>query len=129
MKKQLSLDLNKLLSSYYQSPDLPYEIIESFLKTLPTFTRALSKSIVTKDPKSIELIAHTIRGALSSLYAEPARLLSWKLEQVARGQNTKTIETTAKELQLALDELKQDLMQILKNKANNNEQKKRTHRR
>ena len=73
------------LENFRGIEDLACEAIQSFLGTLPSLIRAIELAIQTKNAKQLEFSAHSLKGSLSNFYAEPAKLLAGKLEQLGRG--------------------------------------------
>ena len=52
----------------------------------------IESAIQTKNSEKLEMAAHRLKGALASLYANPARQLAWKLEQAAHDRTGFAVE-------------------------------------
>lgn len=81
-----SYNKEKFLMQFQGMEDLALHAVSSFLDNLPDLLSSIEKSLKTKNPKELELSAHTLKGVLSNFYAEPSQLLAWKLEQIGSGQ-------------------------------------------
>ena len=84
-RKEPTFNRDIFLKNFQGIEDLALESIDNFLLTLPTLLVAIDSSLKTKNGKDLELSAHSLKGSLSHFYAEPSKLLAWKLEQLGRG--------------------------------------------
>lgn len=80
-------DEKTFFENFQGMEDLAQETIKNFLEHLPTLLSAVQKSIQSQNSEELEISAHSLKGALSNFYAEPARLLAWKLEELGNKKN------------------------------------------
>ncbi len=80
----LTFDKNKISANFSVLDDILCEAVASFINTWPSVLSAIELSIKNKDSKSLIHEAHTLKGMVSSFYAEKARLLAYELEKMGR---------------------------------------------
>ncbi len=105
----LSFDQKAFLSNFQGMEDLAEQTICSFLTTLPQLVFAVESAIQNQNPKELELSAHTLKGVLSNFFAEPSRLLAWKLEKMGHDQLIQDASQVLLELSPELTRLFEDL--------------------
>ncbi len=103
------------LANFHGMEDLAQETILDFLKTLPELISKIENTIQSGDLPTLELEAHSLKGALSNFFARPAELLAWKLEQLAHGQVPGDEEHVFAELKLEIERLSKALKSLFDN--------------
>jgi two-component system, sensor histidine kinase len=96
-------------SNFHGMDDLVKKTIHSFILALPEMIEALRAAVEAKNPSAVEIAAHTLKGALSNFYAEPARLLAWQMEQMGHGAIGSDADNTLRSLIAELEKLALDL--------------------
>jgi HPt (histidine-containing phosphotransfer) domain-containing protein len=67
-----------------------------------------------RDFKELELSAHTLKGVISNMYADRARLLAWQLEQMGHSASAESAEKIYLELETELIKLVSELQPFAK---------------
>ena len=111
-----TFDRDSFSANFSGMEDLAQETILSFLTSLPKLLSEVEKALQTKNCAALELSSHTLKGALSTFFAEPTRELAWKLEQMGNTQSITDAEAVFQELKLHLDRLTKDLHNETKRK-------------
>ncbi|MGK5082993.1 Hpt domain-containing protein [Bdellovibrionota bacterium FG-1] len=97
-----AFDRDVFEANFVGMEDLALEAIMDFLDVFPQLVAAIDVAMIIKAPVDLELAAHTLKGALAIFYAEPARLLAWRLEQMGCGvildDERKTLNELSSEL-------------------------------
>jgi len=114
VQKYDSFDCTKLLENFAGMTDLISKMMVSFLDILPSHLKQIDKAIIEKNSSSLAISAHALKGAVSNLYAEPSRLLAWKLEQIGHGVVQQDAMEVFQLLKVELAELTLDLQLYLK---------------
>lgn len=112
-EKAPSFDKKTFMANFDGMEDLAEETIRSFLSTLPGLISAVDLAIHTKNASKLELAAHTLKGAVSNFYAEPSRILAWKLEQIGHAQTTSDANKVFLEMKVELEVLCSALESLL----------------
>ena len=107
--KGKSFDKNTFLANFQGMEDLAHETAVNFLSTLPELVSKVEAAIHSKEAAKLEVTAHTLKGAVSNFYAEPSRLLAWKLEEKGKTKNLDGATETLTELKRELETLALDL--------------------
>lgn len=105
---QPSFDRIKFMTNFQGIEDLAIETINSFLESLPQLVLALETAIHKMRADEIELAAHTLKGAISNFYAEPAQLAAWKLEHMSHGSDLPGMKVAFSNLKIELVRLERD---------------------
>lgn len=92
-----------LLQNYEGIEDLMLEVIDLFLSKIEGLLYDVKASIDKKDAKSLEISAHSLKGAVSNFYAEPSRLLAWELEKIGHSCSTEGTEEILSKLRSEID--------------------------
>lgn len=108
-----SFDKNTFMANFQGMEDLAHETIKSFLPTLPSLISDVEEAIDSKNALKLELAAHTLKGAVSNFYAEPSKILAWKLEQIGHAQTTLDANKIFFELKNELEGLRGALESLL----------------
>ena len=61
------------------------EMVQTFLEELPNYVATLDKAMRAGDAEALEREAHSVKGALAALRAEPGRALAEQVEELAKG--------------------------------------------
>lgn len=104
-EKNEPLDREKFLTQFQGMEDLAQHAVDSFLESRPALTQAIEAAIGRKNPEELEIAAHTLKGVVSNFFAEPSRLLAWRLEQLGHGKRLDDAESLFKELEIELEKL------------------------
>ena len=110
--KVAPFDRNLYLANAGVLEDFAKETVLSFLETLPKLTTDIEMAITSKNASELEFAAHSLKGAISHFYAEPSRLLCWKLEQMGHGKDFDGMKKTFCDLKMELDRLVQALKEF-----------------
>jgi CheY-like chemotaxis protein len=116
LKIVASFNEKKYVEYFDGMPDLALETIETFFASVPNMMQKIEKAIHTQAADELEISAHTLKGSLSYLFAENARLLAWRLEKMGQGNTMTEAKHVLQELQSEIDALKAQL-KIFKQKA------------
>jgi HPt (histidine-containing phosphotransfer) domain-containing protein len=81
------------------------ELIDMFLVELPKWTAALESSLASGDAVLLNRTAHSIKGAVSTFGADPARLAAFALEAAAKHGQLQDAPRLLAELKEALNRL------------------------
>ncbi len=81
------IDLGQMLEVLDGDRSLAAEVLHAFLGSLPTSITELQAAIAADDLEALQRGAHSLKGATSTLGAEPAHALARKLEQLAQAGN------------------------------------------
>lgn len=111
--KLQTFDKDMMMANFQGLEDLAFDSIESFLSTLPSLVSEIESAINSKSASQLELASHTLKGVVSNFYAEPSRLLAWKLEQIGHTQRTTGAEKIFVEMKIELDALQRELNSLL----------------
>lgn len=80
----LPLNYDAALAAVEGDPELLAELVRLFLEDCPKQMVALQQAVEFRDGKSIERIAHSLKGAIGSFAARPAYEAALKLEGLGR---------------------------------------------
>ena len=103
--KLKSFDPVPFMENFKGMEDIAHDMILEFLCTLPTMLSNLKDAVNARDPSRIELAAHTIKGVVSTFYAEPSRRLAEKLEAKGKERQLENVSEIFRELSLELTTL------------------------
>ncbi len=84
---EISFDKKLFLGNFSGIEGFYITVINSFLFSLPKLLSNVGISIMNNNTSELEIASHTLKGALSYLFAEPTMILSAKLEKIARDKN------------------------------------------
>lgn len=112
--KRIIFDCQTYMANFAGMEDLARETIKSFLNTLPKMLSDIQHAIEEKNSSDLELHAHTLKGAVSNFYAEPARLLAWELEKLGKNKNMQNATDLIKDLVQELKLLENEFNLFLK---------------
>ncbi|MFQ3592904.1 MAG: PAS domain-containing protein, partial [Gemmataceae bacterium] len=102
-------DLNEALDRCGGDRGLLRELIDLFLADMPQQLVNLQKAIDDQNPEIVYRLAHTLKGAVATFGAEPARLAALELELTSRtGQQAETLACLER-LRQRLEELSREL--------------------
>lgn len=110
-------DKTKFMKNFHGLETIAWELIATFLTTLPALKKKIEFAILSKDSLELELTAHTLKGVISNFHAEPAQKITKRLEEMGHNKITENNEEIFKELNLELDRLAIELQEYLKNKG------------
>lgn len=106
-------DRTAFWSNFYGMEDVAKDTILNFLDILPKIISQIEDAIKLKNPKSLEIAAYTLKGAVSNFYAEPSKLLAWRLEQISTGNGSNSDpRCTMEGAGIVLSELKIELKRL-----------------
>lgn len=101
------------LANFQGIESLVDEVIESFLMIAPELLINIERAIHSKNPKSLELAAHTLKGAVSNFYAESACALAQTLETQGKHQTFDCPELVFENLKMEIHALELELKKLL----------------
>lgn len=95
------LDYEKLFERMEGDTDLIKEIFAIFVEEAPERREKFETALAGRDIQSMILLSHSLKGASSTLHAEPLRQASYELEHAARdGDEARMAELTPVVLEL-----------------------------
>jgi HPt (histidine-containing phosphotransfer) domain-containing protein len=98
-------DQAAFLENFKGIESVALEIIAKFLDNLPTLIVDIEAAIAAKNPKQLEIAAHTLSGVVSNFYAKKSQDLAKELEQIGRDQFGQDPTNALVELKLELGKL------------------------
>lgn len=87
MNAPIQLDSHTAIERMGGDPSMYRMLIEMYLDDQANQIKSLFSSFAAHDGKTFERAAHSVKGLMASLGAEPAREFAWKLEQAGRADN------------------------------------------
>jgi two-component system, sensor histidine kinase and response regulator len=79
------LNVPEALEFFGGDADFFAEMVQTFLEELPNYVAALHAAMRAGDAEALAREAHSVKGALAALRAEPGRALAERLEDLAEG--------------------------------------------
>ncbi len=110
------LDHNAIQEEYGEIMDTFSEGIRIFAGEFPIYLEDLRLAIEEKDGGAMSDTAHTLKGALSSIFAVKASELAFQIEQYFSLDQTKEIYEVYTELVESINELMSELEEFTKDK-------------
>jgi len=86
--------------------ELLKEIVPLFLKELPQLLTNLREAVASGDAKALEGAAHTLKGVVGNIGAQPAFEVALKLEMMGREANLAEAAPAYRRLENELNRLK-----------------------
>lgn len=80
-------------------------IIDLFLEKSDFFLEGIAKSISEKNPKNLELSAHTLKGAVATFQAERCHSLAYEIEKIGKAQSINGALDNFEELRIEVNKL------------------------
>ncbi|MFC1480146.1 Hpt domain-containing protein [Candidatus Omnitrophota bacterium] len=111
-KNSSAFDLQAVLSRVGGDHKLLREIIKMYTEDYPKKLKQIREGIERSDAKTIERIAHIIRGAVSNFEAKDAFESARRLEKIAKSGDLEKADTAFAELENELRRLEDDLDNI-----------------
>jgi signal transduction histidine kinase/DNA-binding response OmpR family regulator len=108
-----AFDRAALLARVDADWELRNEIIETFLADCPDMLDEVERAMLARDHVALALAAHSLKGALKAVSAEPAAARAAELEQIGRRGSLAGAEQPWRALVDDLDTLKQELESAL----------------
>ena len=105
MRGGAAMDREEALSRLGGDRRLLSDLGEVFVDTLPDYLAAIDQAMKNKDGRSLELSAHTLKGALASFSAKPSVEAAGKLELAGRDRDFERAEQIRQVLDLELNRL------------------------
>ena len=103
----------KLLASLHGDDLALRRIVQLYLDTTPQFVEKMRDAVARQDAPALCYAAHTLKGSLMHLGADPARGMATELERRARLGSMEGTESLMADLQRELDGLEASLRQWL----------------
>jgi len=100
-------DKASLLDRLMGDEELANEIIGGFLKDIPHLFTALKEALDNGDAPSVQLQAHTIKGAFANVGGEALRDTAFKIEKAGEAGDLETLKACMPELEAQFDRLKE----------------------
>ncbi len=90
------------------------EVAELFLETSPELTTQIEHAVRTKDARTLERAAHTLKGAISNFAAEDAFQAALLLEKMGRSGDFTAAEDALRNLEIQIARLRPALASLLR---------------
>jgi len=103
------LDLTQLQANCGGNPVLVREIVAVFLDDSPRLLSEIRQAIQEDNGRSLELVAHTLKGALSNFGAAVAMAAARTLEQQGRTGELAGARAACAALEQSLEQLRHEL--------------------
>jgi HPt (histidine-containing phosphotransfer) domain-containing protein len=87
-----SVDLPELLARVDNDRELLHDLLSIFKEEFPRHLYALQEAVACEDCKQAEAVSHTLKGMLSNLAVTRAAACAAQLEQLARGDDKKSLK-------------------------------------
>jgi len=106
-------DRQGMLRRLMNDEELATAVMDSFLEDIPKQIQALQDYLKTGDAPSVELQAHTIKGASANVGGEALRAVAWEMEQAAKSKDLESAERFMSELEKRWLDLKKAMQESL----------------
>lgn len=103
------LDRDALIELLDGNPNLILTVIDSFLNDCPDYMVAIREAVEEKDAERLMREAHSLKGAVGSLRAEPASEAAQVLEEMGRSGDFTGAEAALETLEDEIGRLKAEL--------------------
>ena len=100
---QSTINIELFWSRFAGLEDVALNMIENFKRLAPEMVNAVEKSAKENDFHSLEIAAHTLKGAISNFHCENAIIVAEKLEKACKLQSLTEIPDLIKQLKLEVD--------------------------
>jgi HPt (histidine-containing phosphotransfer) domain-containing protein len=110
-KNRLSFDLDKALDIVDQDKEFLKELMEIFNSDYPKKVSAIYQAIKEKDFKTLNVIAHGLKGAAGNLFLTKIYELALELEKRGEENKIEGAEEIYKELEKELEKFKEFISQ------------------
>lgn len=110
-KNKLSFDLDKALDIVDQDKEFLKELMEIFNSDYPKKLSAIYQAIKEKDFKTLNEIAHGLKGAAGNLFLTKVYELTLELEKRGKENKIEGAEEIYKELEKELEQFKKFVSQ------------------
>ena len=107
-----SLDLPVALARVGDDEELLREIAQIFVAQCPGVLAEVRAAAEAGDAGALERTAHALKGSVSNLGAETARLVAGEIEEMVRSSNLDGINQALADLAEALSALNADLQRL-----------------
>ena len=107
-----SFDRETMLERMGGDIDLLEEVIELFLEDSPGMMQTVREAVAGQDPNHLERSAHSIKGALLNMAADPAAGVAHQLEQMGRDENMDSCQEVLTILEAEVEQLNQELKDL-----------------
>ncbi len=87
-----SVDLQELLARVDNDRELLHDLLAIFKEEFPRHLQALRDGVALGDCKQTAAVSHTLKGMLSNLAVTRAAASAAQLEQLARGEDSKSLK-------------------------------------
>ncbi|MGE0488132.1 MAG: Hpt domain-containing protein [Vulcanimicrobiota bacterium] len=106
------IDKNALREQFDGDPELLQEVKAILEEDCPKRMEEARLAIATSDPEGLARAAHSIKGAVSTLAAGPARKVASQLEMLGKGGMLELASSVIEELSVELDRLFAELANV-----------------
>ncbi len=100
------VDFERVVDNFGGDRNLFVEVFETFLGTLPDLVGELQEASLASDGTRLKAAAHSLKGAASSVCAEPIRQLAEQLEQMGGQDDAGGVDTVLTKLHQCIEELR-----------------------
>ncbi len=106
------IEFQNVLNNFGGDSDLLKDTVALSLKYLPQHLDKVRHAIATKDPKELEISAHTIKGSLSLYLYKPIVESAFELEKLGRANNLESASSLLADFESQLDNIMNELKQF-----------------
>lgn len=107
------MDTVRFMQNFRGLEDLISNTLSAFLTDCPEMLSQVKVAIDNKNPEALELAAHSLKGAVSNLFAAPSVALAYKLECMGKNKNLDSAQNEYTYLDEELERLKLVLEQLI----------------
>ena len=107
-----SFDGNKLLQELGGDQEAYRRLISLFLETTPGLVSRLAAALEARDAGALCSAAHTLKGSLLQFGEEPARLLAFRVEQLAAAGDLDGARPVVAELEASVGKFVEELRRV-----------------
>ena len=107
------LDYDSILAQYEEDPDLLLEVIDVFREDSIKQRKRLHEALQAGDAAAFGKVAHTIKGAVSNLFAPSAQEAALRLEMIGKSGDLRDARAALQDLEAKLDRLDPELVALV----------------
>ena len=100
------IDIELALDQLAGDRALLAEVIDTFLGTIPDALGELQAAVANENGRQLEAAAHSLKGAASTICAEPVRRVAQQLEELGKRNEFQDVEVALAEVEAHLNRLR-----------------------
>jgi PAS domain S-box-containing protein len=116
-ENEVTFDRKAFLENFVGLDDVLNDAIDSFLSLKSSLLQNVKMALDARDSKGLELAAHTLKGAVSNFFCEPAKTLASELEKKGNRGDFEGTQEIYDQLCLTIEELSRTLRELNKKVA------------